>query len=181
MRTKLAVGGLVVAVLASVAVTVPALAATDTPRTARVSVAANRYYVHAGSFRQRLTTQIDVAVTKGLLTPKQAALLKAHLAAGYRWLGPQAKVLESRLLAVAAQGLGTTPAKLRAEIRSGMTFDEILRAHNKSPNALLRRIAEPLLPGLGATLRGSGFTQQQADAIVKGVEAWLDRTGAPQG
>jgi hypothetical protein len=139
VKAKIIVTGFTAAVL-TVLVAVPALAAGDTPQQARASAAGDRNALDLSLLPQRVTRQIDAAVAAGWLRPKLAVQLKQELVTGARLAGTRLDLLELRLVAWAAEVLGTSPGGLRGEIRSGLTLDQILKAHRTSANTLFQRL-----------------------------------------
>ena len=175
-KTTIVIG--VAAAAVATAIAVPAIAASSgEPARAQPSIAA--YAVDTGALRDRLAAKVDAAVAGGWITPKLAAKLKEQLDAGERLLRPNTDKLEARLLAPFAKALGATSAELRAELRSGKTLDEILRAHGKTPDALFERLVDRLDERLGQAVGKGRLSQQRADTILERVEqrlgAWLER------
>jgi hypothetical protein len=175
--------GVGAAVLAA-AIAVPTIAAAtrDAPKagpTSQAGATLGSELLDAGAFQQRLQKRIDAAVADGWITPKLAARLKTQLEAGSRLLQPNLRDVEAQVLAPAAKALGTTPAKLREELRSGLTFGQILRAHGKSPRTLLDGLLDRLDQQLGAAVGKGRLSQQPIGSILERIQqrlgAWLER------
>ncbi len=175
MKTKILVTGLA-ATAAAVAVTVPASGA-GAPSGPMVSVAGHRYFVDAGDTRRHLEQQIDAAVSAGWLPPRLAAKLQQQLASAERFLRPRAGVLRPGVLAWAAKALGTTQRQLRAELRAGLTFRQLLAIHAGPTGTVLRRLLDRLDLPTGAAL-GPGAPERTGEKL--GAQASATRGGAPE-
>lgn len=174
MKTKILVTGLAAAAAAA-ALSAPALGVP--PSGPMVSVAGNRYFVDAGAVRQQLDRQIEAAVAAGWLPPRVAALLTQRLASADRDVQPRAALLRPAVLAWAAKSLGTTPGQLRAEIRAGLTFRQLLALHPGLAGTALRGLLDRL-DLRGRFGLGPGVTERAGGKL--GARAGATRGGAPE-
>jgi uncharacterized protein (DUF433 family) len=138
--------------------------------------------------------QIDAAVTAGTLTQKQADAIKAARKQSGHVLGPlggpgfrvQGKrfgpdpggsgfgfELRHGLLDEVADALGTTPAKLVAQLRAGKSLADVAKANGKSLDDVRSALKTAAKARLDKAVANGDLTQKQADAMLAHVDEAL--------
>ena len=157
--------------------------------------AAKRLNVAPDKLRDALAAaqdaQLDKAVEEGRLTRKQADAIKAARAKSGRVLGPFGghglhgrhfgpggpgeAVFEMRhgLLDDIAEALGTTPAKLFAQMRAGKSMADVAKANGKSVAEVRTAVKAAVKTRLDKAVKEGDLTQKQADAMLEHVDEKL--------
>jgi hypothetical protein len=157
--------------------------------------AAKRLNVAPDKLRDALAAaqaaQLDKAVEEGRLTRKQADAIKAARAKSGRVLGPfgghgphgrhfgpggpGGAVFEMRhgLLDDIAEALGTTPAKLFAQLRAGKSVADVAKANGKSAAEVRTAVKAAVKTRLDKAVKDGDLTQKQADAMLEHVDEKL--------
>ena len=132
--------------------------------------------------------QLDKAVEDGRLTRKQADAIKAARAKSGHVLGPfggpglhgkhfgpggpGGPKLEMRhgLLDDVAEALGTTPAKLFAQLRAGKSIADVAKANGKSLADVRTAAKAAVKTRLDKAVMDGDLTQKQADAMLERID-----------
>jgi uncharacterized protein (DUF433 family) len=144
--------------------------------------------------------QIDQAVKDGKLTQKQADAIKAARKQSGRVLGPLGGGPGKRFFAPGpggpgkghgphvfgfgfgyggplidelADALGTTPAKLFAQLRAGKSIADVAKANGKSLDDVRSALKATVKTRLDKAVANDDLTQKQADAILGRVDEHL--------
>jgi hypothetical protein len=177
--------------------------------------AAKRLDVTPDKLREALSAaqdaQIDQAVTDGKLTQKQADAIKAARKQSGRVLGPLGAPGEPHLrpwggpdggpphggpphggpgmrhglLDDIAGALGTTPAKLFAQLRAGRSIADVAKANGKSLDDVRGAVKAAEKKRLYKAVADGDLTRSQADTILARIDEKLkmivsDRAPAPR-
>jgi hypothetical protein len=144
--------------------------------------------------------QLDRAVENGELTRKQADAIKAARAESGRVLGPlgagphkRCKVfgpggpgpadggpggpafeMRHSLLDDVAEALGTTPAKLFAQLRAGKSIADVAEANGKSLADVRAAAKAAVKSRLDKAVRDEDLTQKQADARLEHIDQKIE-------
>jgi len=146
--------------------------------------------------------QIDQAVKDGKLTQKQADAIKAARKQSGRVLGPLGGGPGKRfgpgpwgpgpgggpgahkfgfalgfgggLIDELADALGTTPAKLVAQLRDGKSIADVAKANGKSLDDVRSALKAAAKTRLDKAVASGDLTQKQADAILARVDEHLE-------
>jgi uncharacterized protein (DUF433 family) len=153
--------------------------------------AASRLNVTPEKLREALAAaedaQIDQAVKDGKLTQKQADAMKAahaksgrvlgplgpggpHLRKGFGPGGPGGPGMRHSLLDDVAGALGTTPAKLFAQLRAGKTIADVAKAGGKTLDDVRSAVKAAEKTRLDKAVAAGDLTQKQADAILARID-----------
>lgn len=135
--------------------------------------------------------QLDQAVKDGDLTQKQADAIKAaRKQSGRVFGGPHGKgghhvfggpgdpkmrrghVLGARggMFGDIAKALGTTQAKLFAQLRAGKSLADVIKASGKSTSAVSAAVKASTKTRLDKAVKSGDITQKQADAMLDHVD-----------
>jgi len=158
--------------------------------------AAKRLNVAPDKLRDALAAaqdaQLDKAVEDGRLTRKQADAIKAARAKSGHVLGPLGgpglhgrhfgpgapggAMFEMRhgLLDDIAEALGTTPAKLFAQLRAGKSVADVAKDNGKSVAEVRAGAKAAVMTRLDKAVKDGDLTQKQADAMLEHVDEKLD-------
>ena len=135
--------------------------------------------------------QIDEAVKAGRLTQKQGDAIKAARQRSGRVLGPlgaaphgrrfgaggaragHAFGLRRHLLDDLAKALGTTPARLFADLRSGLSLGDVAKANGKPLSDVRSAVKAAARTRLDEAVEDGDLTQSQADALLERVDEKL--------
>jgi hypothetical protein len=137
--------------------------------------------------------QLDRAVEAGKLTRKQADAIKAARAKSGRVLGPMGAGPHGRhfkfsgpgghggpgfemrhgLLDDVADALGTTPAKLFAQLRAGKSIADVAEANGKSLADVRAASKAAVKTRLDKAVKDEDLTQKQADAMLEHIDKKL--------
>jgi uncharacterized protein (DUF433 family) len=160
--------------------------------------AAKRLNVTPEKLREALAAaqdaQIDQAVKDGMLTQKQADAIKAARKQSGRVLGPLGGGPDKRffgqgpggrgphgfafgsgggLIDDLADALGTTPAKLFAQLRAGTSIADVAKANGKSLDDVRSALKAAAKTRLDKAVASGDLTQKQADTILDRVDEHL--------
>jgi hypothetical protein len=129
--------------------------------------------------------EVDNAVKSGKLTQQQADMIKQNIANGkVPFFGPGLGRFEGagamsaiggctqNLQNAVTQALGgETPDQVRADLRSGKTFDQILAAHNTNAQALGTSVATAIQPCLDQAVTAGTLTSQKEQDILNNLKS----------
>ena len=137
--------------------------------------------------------QIDAAVKSGQITQDRATKLKqavdsgqfpgglaglAGIAGGHDRGGKAAgmaaglQACGQAAMSAVQQALGNeTPDQLRAELKSGQTFDQIAQAHGTTAQAIGSSVATAVQPCLDAAVKSGAVTSSQETTILNGIRS----------
>jgi len=189
-RRKLAAGAAAALVVAGGGVAVGAKA-FGTPKEdsqAVIADAAKQLGIEPAKLSAALKTalkhRVDAAVAAGRLTKAQGDALKARIDSGEaplfpaggrhpRGFGHHAFGHHGEKLDAAAAYLGLTEEQLRTELESGKTLAQIATAHGKTADGLVNALVDAANKKLDAAVAAGRLTRQQADSLLKGLEAHI--------
>lgn len=166
--------------------------------------AAKRLDVTPDKLREALSqardAQLDQAVEDGDLTRKQADAIKAAREQSGRVLGgppgPRGKHggprpgggafgpggpgfgLHRELKAELAKALGTTPAKLREQLRAGMSIADIAKANGKTLAGVRSAVKAAAKTRADKAVADGDLTRKQADALLERLDQRLEKLDA---
>jgi uncharacterized protein (DUF433 family) len=168
--------------------------------------AAKRLNVTPEKLREALSAaqdaQLDAAVTAGDLTQKQADAIKAARKQSGHVLGPlggpgmrgefgkrfgpgpggpRAHGFGHGLLDDVADALGTTPAKLFAQLRAGKSLADVAKANGKSLADVRSALKAAAKTRLDKAVASGDLTQKQADEMLAHVDDMLKDIGSGRG
>jgi hypothetical protein len=159
--------------------------------------AAKRLNVAPDKLRDALAAaqdaQLDQAVEDGRLTRKQADAIKAARAKSGHVLGPFGGAglhgkhfrpggpggpgarfeMRHGLLDDIAEAIGTTPAKLFAQLRAGKSVADVAKANGKSTAEVRTTAKAAVKTRFDKAVKDGDLTQKQADAMLEHVDEKL--------
>lgn len=134
----------------------------------------------SSAIKKALTARVDAAVAAGRLTKEQGAELKARIASDdFPLFGPPAfggghfEHHGGPGLDAAAEYLGLTEAKLRAQLESGKTLAQVAKAQDKSVDGLIAALKADAKQKLDAAVKAGRLTQAQETRMLADLDQRL--------
>jgi urease accessory protein UreF len=134
----------------------------------------------SNALKKALSDRIDAAVAAGRITKADGDALKQRLESGdaplfaapHHGFGHGGMF---RGLDAAASYLGLTEEQLRTELSSGKTLAQVAQAHGKSVSGLVDALVADAKSHLDAAVKAGRITQAQADEMLSGLRARIQR------